>query len=156
MDFSPKMVQYVDSLTAPERSILSEIIHQADTIHDPIDRRRVQDALATLAVSYARTTYRRARGQARDAERRTLIGARLRRKDVDRYRALADQTGRSLYSFVRDALEAEAQRCDRRAAQQQPATKPAAQMTAQDIEWVPLVSTISCVRAAPSPGNPKR
>ena len=83
MDF-PKMVQYVDSLTAPERSILSEIIHQADTIHDPIDRRRVQDALATFSSILLKDNLQtRQRASQRRRAAHPSIGVSPTPQDVD-------------------------------------------------------------------------
>ena len=54
-----------------------------------------------------------AEGRVRESNRRTernrrvTIGARVRRCDAERYREAAKKSGRSVYRFVVDALEAE-------------------------------------------------
>lgn len=49
-------------------------------------------------------TKRRQDKQEHDVRVRTLIGARLRREEVERYKALAEKQGVSLYAWVREAL----------------------------------------------------
>ena len=42
--------------------------------------------------------------QEHDARVRVLVGARLRREEVERYREAAARQGKSLYAWVRDTL----------------------------------------------------
>lgn len=89
MDISPRMMQYVEGLAPAERRFIVAILRQTGTIRNPKERRRLSENVASLATQYARTSHRRAQCQALDADRRTLIGARLKREEVERYRDLA-------------------------------------------------------------------
>lgn len=69
-----------------------------------------REALVDLILNLDRQR-RRSESDARtDRERRVLIGARLPRDVVGRYRLAADRCGQSLYAWVADALAAHAAR----------------------------------------------
>lgn len=147
MDISPRMMHYVEGLAPAERRFILAIMRQTGSISNPRDRQRTAKAMADLAAQYARTSHRRAQCQALDAERRTLIGARLKKEVVQHYRDLAQQTDRSLYRFLCDALEAEAARSMAKLAKSPSGTGQASQADrehsrAQDIEWTPITATI--------------
>lgn len=156
MDISPKMMHYVEGLAPAERRFIVAILRQTSSIRSPKDRQRTAQAIADLATQYARTSHRRAQCQALDAERRTLIGARLRREAVNHYKDLARQTDRSLYRFLCDALELEAARTmaildhapsgtsqgSGQGTSQGSGQTDQASNKAQDIEWTPITATI--------------
>lgn len=148
MDISPRMMHYVEGLAPAERRFIVAILRQTGTIRSPRERQRLTENVASLAAQYARTSHRRAQCQALDAERRTLIGARLKREVVDHYRDIARQTDRSLYRFLCDALEAEAARCTAMDGHAPSGTSQGSSQTdrecskAQDIEWTPITATI--------------
>lgn len=147
MDISPRMMHYVEGLAPAERRFILAIMRQTGSIRSPKDRQRTAKAMADLATQYARTSHRRAQCQALDAERRTLIGARLKKEVVQHYRDLAQQTDRSLYRFLCDALEAEAARSMAKLAKPPSGTGQAPRTNqdrsgTQDIEWTPITATI--------------
>lgn len=158
MDISPKMMQYVEGLAPAERRFIVAILRQTGTIRNPKERRRLSENVASLATQYARTSHRRAQCQALDADRRTLIGARLKREEVERYRDLAQQTDRSTYRFVCDALEAEAARCMAILGHSPSGTSQGGSQTdqarsrPQDIEWTPITATICSFDTRPFMG----
>lgn len=49
-------------------------------------------------------TDRQRKKQEHDVRARVLVGARLRREEVEQYRAAAAREGKSLYAWVRDTL----------------------------------------------------
>ena len=147
MDFSTKMRQYTGGLTAPERRFIAAVMRQAGTIRNKRDRHRITETLADLAGSYVRASYRRSRDKARDSQQRTLIGARLKREEVERYKAIAEQTQRSLYAFVQDALQAEAARCE------PGRTEAKTPDQAQDIDWQPMTASICRFETRVFPGD---
>lgn len=51
-------------------------------------------------------TDRKQAKQEHDVRVRVLVGARLRREEVERYREAAAREGKSLYAWVRDTLRA--------------------------------------------------
>lgn len=69
-----------------------------------------QDTIRAVALAIRRTSAKRASNRTTDTAARKTISARLPGREVAYYRALADQSHRSLYQFVRDALEAEARK----------------------------------------------
>lgn len=64
------------------------------------------DVIIEIRKARERDSAKASKNALSDAERRILVGARVRREDAERYRAAAEQSGRSLYRFVVDALEA--------------------------------------------------
>lgn len=65
------------------------------------DRADLMDLLAAVR----RADQRRESDQVTDQERRVLVGPRLPRWQVDRYRRAASASGQSLYRWATDALE---------------------------------------------------
>lgn len=68
------------------------------------------DAYTDLLEALERHRNRRRRDQDQDVERRVLVGPRLPRWMVDRYRAAAKAKGQSLYQWASEALEAHLER----------------------------------------------
>ena len=64
------------------------------------------DAMGDLLDALERHRNRRRREQDQDVERRVLVGPRLPRWMVERYRADARARGQSLYQWATEALEA--------------------------------------------------
>lgn len=68
--------------------------------------RLVEQQLGELQARQERARKR----AARDGQARTLVGARMPRKDAQRAREAAQASGRSLYRFTMDAVEREIER----------------------------------------------
>ena len=75
-----------------------------------ISRAAALDVVADVVQITHRTTTKAAQDAAADHARRCLIGARLPREEVDRYRAAAAKEGVSLYRWTASALQSAYQR----------------------------------------------
>ena len=128
-------------LSAQERRAIDALMRQTAGLRKKTDRAAMTKKVAYMANACARTNARRSSDRNTDHDRRTLVGARIKREQAERYKRIAQATGRSLYRFVADALEAEAGK-----AQDIP---PNGAQT-QDVGWEPLVGTICPL----SPGKP--
>ena len=120
-------------LSAQERRAIDALMRQTAGLRKKTDRAAMTKKVAYMANACARTNARRTSDRNTDHDRRTLVGARIKREQAERYKRIAQATGRSLYRFVADALEAEAGK-----AQDIP---PSGAQT-QDVVWQPLVGTI--------------
>lgn len=69
-----------------------------------------RDLVTALVLARRRTQQRRDSDSETDVSRRLLVGARLPRQTVERYRECAFEHGLSLYAFASSALEREYQR----------------------------------------------
>ena len=126
-------------LSAQERQAIKELLQQASKLKAKADQERITKSVLSVASACARTNARRTSDRNTDHDRRTLVGARVKREDAERYRRIAQDTGRSLYRFVVDALEEEARRSS-------------SGTETQDVGWEPLVTTI--YPSSPSKPNP--
>lgn len=103
MTRTEKAVVALQALPRATRQHLGEVWRQTP----PTGR----EALVDLILNLDRQR-RRSESDARtDRERRVLIGARLPRDVVGRYRLAADRCGQSLYAWVSDALKYYARYC---------------------------------------------
>lgn len=151
MDKIKLLRQNVDNIPQPEYQTLLNLAHCLERLGDPKERDAIARHARDLAIICARRNAKRTSDRRTDNQRRTLVGARVRREEARRYQQAAKATGRTLYRFVCDALAAEAQRVGTSSsgmALSQP--KP------QEVEWTPLPDTISCIglRSSSPPGQP--
>lgn len=123
-------------LSTAQRCIIERMMGTIQTL-DGQPKQDLTEAVALLSKATARDRYKRDHDKTHDFERRTLVGARIKRADADYYRRIAQATGRSLYRFVSDALREEAVR-------------------SCDVEWEPLVPSILAPSSPPGPsGGPQ-
>lgn len=136
MEKSPDLIRFerdVPRLSAQERQAIRELLQRAEAISNKRDRDAMTVRISLLANACARTNTRRDSDRRTDFDRRTLVGARVKRDQAERYREAAQASGRSLYRFVADALEAEANRVN----------------GTQDIVWKPMVTAICATKEKP-------
>ena len=136
MEKSPDLIRFerdVPRLSAQERQAIRELLQRAEDISNKRDRDAMTVRISLLANACARTNTRRDSDRRTDFDRRTLVGARVKRDQAERYREAAQASGRSLYRFVADALEAEANRVN----------------GTQDIVWKPMVTAICATKEKP-------
>lgn len=136
MEKSPDLIRFerdVPRLSAQERQAIRDLLERAEAISNKRDRDAMTVRISLLANACARTNTRRDSDRRTDFDRRTLVGARVKRDQAERYREAAQASGRSLYRFVADALEAEANRVN----------------GTQDIEWQPMVTAICATKEKP-------
>lgn len=76
------------------------------------EREAGQWAIDVITRGIARSTSRSISDAVTDQKRRILVGARLSRDDAARYKDCANYSARSLYRFVLDALNAEAEKIE--------------------------------------------
>ena len=136
MEKSPNLIRFerdVPRLSAQERQAIRELLQRAEAISNKRDRDAMTVRISLLANACARTNTRRDSDRRTDFDRRTLVGARVKRDQAERYREAAQASGRSLYRFVADALEAEANRVN----------------GTQDIVWKPMVTAICATKEKP-------
>ena len=136
MEKSPDLIRFerdVPRLSAQERQAIRELLQRAEAITNKRDRDAMTVRISLLANACARTNTRRDSDRRTDFDRRTLVGARVKRDQAERYREAAQASGRSLYRFVADALEAEANRVN----------------GTQDIGWQPMITTICATKEKP-------
>lgn len=96
-----------DSLGKEEKERLLKLV-QAGRIGN---QALISRALGGYAWWQYRSRFKARQDAQRDRQRRTLVGARLTREEVEQMKAAAAATNRSLYRFVADALRAELERC---------------------------------------------
>ena len=136
MEKSPDLIRFerdVPRLSAQERQAIRDLLQRAEAISNKRDRDAMTVRISLLANACARTNTRRDSDRRTDFDRRTLVGARVKRDQAERYREAAQASGRSLYRFVADALEAEANRVN----------------GTQDIGWQPMVTAICATKEKP-------
>ena len=107
MDKIAKIQRDKAKLSPLEREALSKIVAALKAVPDTRTQEAIAEAVAGFIAAAARTHSKQASDRRTDAKRRILTGARLKREDAERYREAACASGRSLYAFVTDALEAE-------------------------------------------------
>ena len=145
MDFSTKTVHNVGRMSPKERQAMADLMRQVNRLKRKKDRQALTERVMALANARAQTQQKRVSDRRTDRQRRTLVGARIPREEAERIQEIAQQTDRSVYRLVLDALEAELNR-----------TEGEVSSDGQDIDWQPLPGTISCVDVRPgvSPGSP--
>jgi len=84
----------------------------ADVARALLQSKAPAPVVEAVAMASKRTAWRRVSDRAGDKERRITISARVPRAKGEYYKGLAVASERSLYQFVLDALEAEAQRVE--------------------------------------------
>ena len=109
MDSLAKFRRNVERMNAAQRKAVERMFH---AIASDKPKQDVQEAAANVVEVYTRTERKRASDAATDPIRRVTIAARVRREDAERYRQVAQDSGRSVYRLVIDALEAECERAD--------------------------------------------
>ena len=107
MDEIAKIQRDKAKLSPSERKALQAIVAVLKTLPDVQKQEAIAEAVAGFVAATARTHGKRASDRRTDTRRRILTGARIKREDAERYREAACASGRSLYAFVTDALEAE-------------------------------------------------
>lgn len=85
-----------------------------------LQKKEDKDALFDLLAAVRRDRQRYESDKGTDPERRILVGPRLPRRMVDRYRAAAARQGVSLYRWSTDALESHLMEQERKEAQNDP------------------------------------
>lgn len=98
----------IDRLPAPEAKAANKALRRIKTKRP--SRAGALDAVSLIIRAAARGHAKRPQDKANDHAARTLVGARLPREDVDRYRAAAAEEGVSLYRWTATALESAYQR----------------------------------------------
>ncbi len=97
-----------DSVPKEEKQLIRDAVHLAANGRSVYARR----ALDEYAVARYRQSGKAARDLAADGRRRRLIGARLPIDQAERVKVAAAATGRSVYRFVADAIDAEVTRAN--------------------------------------------
>ena len=103
-----KLLDRLDTMPKPERRVVERALRRLKT--GRISRAAALDVVADVVQITHRTTTKAAQDAAADHARRCLIGARLPREEVDRYRAAAAKEGVSLYRWTASALQSAYQR----------------------------------------------
>lgn len=96
-----------DDMPAAERRAVTAILSSSANA-DPHTKAAIESSVAQLLRSRAAHLVR----NRSDRNRRVLVGARLSRPAAEMCRKAAEASGRSLYRFVVDALQAEVGRVD--------------------------------------------
>lgn len=107
MDEYRKFRRDVEKLTADERRAVTGLLKGVVALTEKKARVRLVRAVADVAAASARTAGRRASDRETDVARRVTVSARMLREDAERYRRCALDSGRSLYRFILDAMQAE-------------------------------------------------
>ena len=92
-----------EAMPAEEREVLLNTVELMKMGHISLARK----SLDHYAVVRYRNSRKAMRDAIRDGKARTLVGARLPRETAQRVREAAQDTGRSVYRFVADAVERE-------------------------------------------------
>lgn len=92
-----------EAMQAEEREVLLNTVELLKMGHISLARK----SLDHYAVVRYRNSVKARRDAIRDARARTLVGARLPRETAQEVREAAQDTGRSVYRFVADAVERE-------------------------------------------------
>lgn len=103
-----RLLTRLNRLPAADRKAAEKALRQIKT-RKP-SRAAALDIVADMVQAATRTHAKRAQDTASDHARRCLIGARLPREEVDRYRAAAAKEGVSLYRWTASALQSAYQR----------------------------------------------
>ena len=103
-----RLLDRLDTMPKPERRVVERALRRLKT--GRISRAAALDVVADVVQITHRTTTKAAQDAAADHARRCLIGARLPREEVDRYRAAAAKEGVSLYRWTASALQSAYQR----------------------------------------------
>ena len=93
-------------MSADEREALEVALHTAVALQDPIEREALIDCITDIGAAKGRALARRKSDSRTDFRRRSLVGARMAREQVERCQKCAAMEGKSLYRFVVGALEA--------------------------------------------------
>lgn len=102
----------IAAMTCDERAALEVALHAAVALQDPLEREELIDCITDIGAARGRAVSRRASDAATDFRRRSLVGARMAREQVERCQRCAQAEGVSLYRFVVSALEAACQRIE--------------------------------------------
>lgn len=101
---SPEMAGLAwEAMPAEEREVLLNTVELMKMGHISLARK----SLDHYAVVKYRNSRKAMRDAIRDARARTLVGARLPRETAQDVKQAAQDTGRSVYRFVADAVERE-------------------------------------------------
>lgn len=109
MENIAKFTRNVQNMTKSEREAAVALFRE---IQVPGAKRSLQEAAVNLVDTFLRDKRKRHSNRRTDAERRVTVGARVRRTDAERYRNAAQASGRSVYRFAVDALDAECERAE--------------------------------------------
>ena len=93
-------------MNADERAALHNALAAAVALENPIERSDMVDYITDIGAAKGRTLARRESDARTDFKRRSLVGARVARDQVERCQRCAQLEGKSLYRFVIEALEA--------------------------------------------------
>lgn len=107
MDKLKKFERDIVKLSAIEKRAVKRSLEKAMQIRNRKASETMTEGIADIVAASARNAAKRKSDKQTDADRRILIGARVRREDADRYRTACGVSRRSMYRFVVDALEAE-------------------------------------------------
>lgn len=96
----------IAAMSADEREALHNALAAAIALKNPAERSDLVDYITDIGAAKGRTLARRESDGRTDFRRRSLVGARITRSQVERCQQCAQAEGKSLYQFVVDALEA--------------------------------------------------
>lgn len=96
----------IAAMSADEREALHNALAAAVALENPVERSNLVDYITDIGAAKGRTLARRDSDGRTDFRRRSLVGARIARSQVERCQQCAQAEGKSLYRFVVDALEA--------------------------------------------------
>ena len=102
----------IAAMTCDERAALEVALHAAVALQDPLEREELIDCITDIGAARGRAVSRKVSDVATDFRRRSLVGARMAREQVERCQGCAQAEGVSLYRFVVSALEAACQRIE--------------------------------------------
>lgn len=103
-----KLLARLDTMPKPEKRVVERALRRIKT--RKMNQKTALDVVADIVQITHRTTTKAAQDAASDHARRCLIGARLPREEVERYRAAAAREGVSLYRWTASALQSAYQR----------------------------------------------
>lgn len=103
-----KLLDRIERMPKPERRVVERALRRLKT--GRVSQAAALDVIADVVQITHRTTTKTAQDAASDHARRCLIGARLPREEVERYRAAAAKEGVSLYRWTASALQSAYQR----------------------------------------------
>ena len=96
----------IAAMSADEREALHNALAAAVALENPVERSDLVDYITDIGAAKGRTLARRDSDGRTGFRRRSLVGARIARSQVERCQQCAQAEGKSLYRFVVDALEA--------------------------------------------------
>lgn len=103
-----KLLDRIERMPKPERRVVERALRRLKT--GRVSQAAALDVIADVVQITHRTTTKAAQDAASDHARRCLIGARLPREEVERYRAAAAKEEVSLYRWTTSALQSAYQR----------------------------------------------